>query len=81
MADAKVKPGDTLPTGRFYLMGEKGPIEVASRDIFKGTFVLFGLPGFHDLDWALDHLREKIQDGLALGLVAETEEKKGGIFI
>jgi hypothetical protein len=45
------------------------------------SLVLFGLPGFHDLDWALDHLREKIQDGLALGLVAETEEKKGGIFI
>jgi glutaredoxin/glutathione-dependent peroxiredoxin len=45
MADAKVKSGDTLPAGRFYLMGEKGPVEVASRDIFKGTFVLFGLPG------------------------------------
>jgi glutaredoxin/glutathione-dependent peroxiredoxin len=41
-----IAPGSKLPNAKFKTMGETGPVEVSSEDLFKGKKVaLFAVPG------------------------------------
>ncbi|MCC2111574.1 MAG: peroxiredoxin, partial [Hyphomicrobiales bacterium] len=41
-----IKSGDRMPEGSFGVMGEEGPTQISSDELFSGKkVVLFGLPG------------------------------------
>jgi peroxiredoxin len=41
-----IKVGDTLPEGKFTIMGEGGPKPITTAEVFKGkTVALFAVPG------------------------------------
>src|SRR5258708_22352925 len=41
-----IKPGDRMPAGKFRVMGEKGPQDLSTAELFNGKrVVLFSVPG------------------------------------
>ncbi|SRR5260221_143868 len=41
-----IKPGDRMPAGKFRVMGDKGPQDLSTADLFGGKrVVLFSVPG------------------------------------
>jgi peroxiredoxin len=41
-----IKPGDRMPAGKFRIMGEKGPQDLSTAELFNGKrVVLFSVPG------------------------------------
>jgi len=52
-----VSPGDTIPNTTLKVMGEKGPVDIDTDDIFKGKkVVLFAVPGAFTPGCSLSHL-------------------------
>lgn len=52
-----VKVGDTLPEATFTTMGEKGPEQVSTNDLFAGkTVALFAVPGAFTPTCSAKHL-------------------------
>lgn len=52
-----IKTGDTMPSGRFKIMGKEGPTEITTDELFKGKkTVLFAVPGAFTPGCSMTHL-------------------------
>jgi peroxiredoxin len=52
-----IKPGDRMPAGKFRIMGEKGPQDLSTADLFNGKrVVLFSVPGAFTPTCSAKHL-------------------------
>ena len=52
-----IKPGDRLPAGKFRIMGEKGPQDLSTAELFNGKrVVLFSVPGAFTPTCSAKHL-------------------------
>lgn len=52
-----IQVGDTIPSGTLKIMGEKGPTDITTDELFKGKkAVLFAVPGAFTPGCSLTHL-------------------------
>jgi peroxiredoxin len=52
-----IKPGDRMPAGKFRIMGEKGPQDLSTAELFNGKrVVLFSVPGAFTPTCSAKHL-------------------------
>ena len=62
-----IKTGDTLPAGKFKVMGEGGPQDLTTEQLFKGKrVVLFSVPGAFTPTCSAKHLPGFLEHAAAL---------------
>lgn len=61
-----IKTGDRMPAGKFKIMGEKGPLDLTSAELFDGKrVVLFSVPGAFTPTCDAKHLPGFVQKAAA----------------
>ena len=62
-----IKTGDRMPAGKFKIMGEKGPLDLTSAELFDGKrVVLFSVPGAFTPTCSAKHLPGFLEQEAAL---------------
>ena len=62
-----IKVGDRMPAGKFKVMGEKGPQDLTTAELFDGKrVVLFSVPGAFTPTCSAKHLPGFLDQGAAL---------------